>query len=95
VTVTSVNAGLDASGQRTYAVAVRVGQVLEVQLSVAQVLLFLGGPGDTATLTRLPSAYPLMRYQASLPGGAASGVGSLRFRVPDGRWVYVTLNVTQ
>jgi hypothetical protein len=91
---TGVTEGLDGAGARTYAVPVHVGQVLGIEPSVASVVSYRGARGDTATLARLPSTYPLMRYQASLPVGAVSGVGSLKFRVPDGRWLYVTLNVT-
>jgi len=94
VAVTGATAGLDASGQRTYALDVQVGQVLDVLLSDNPRSIYRGGPGDTATLARLDSTYPVMRYQPSLPFGATSGVASLRFRVEDGRWMYLTLHVT-
>jgi hypothetical protein len=85
--------GLNGLGERTYAVTMAVGQVLEFTPDPSAVLT-VRGLGATASLTRLPSTFPTQRFQANpLPVGATSGTYPIDLRATDGRWIRITVTV--
>jgi hypothetical protein len=92
VTAGSVNEGLDSAGQRTYALAVKDGQVVAVLCgtNVRQVSYSAGT--TSAVLTYVTFSPPT--YRVSLPPSATSATNQLMLRVDDGRKVTVGLTVT-
>jgi hypothetical protein len=85
--------GLDGTGARTYALPAHPGQVIGVFPSQPAMAFSYEPAGADLAFLDVPFAEVRLQVGA-LPPGVTAGSATVGFRVEDGRWMYLTVEVT-